>query len=145
MEQMKRSDHVAQGNRVAPPYSNVELFAIGKWKREHPKRYYLLIRQALVTLKLRYHEHISVWNNDHHPAGYAGAFQLLDFVIVRPYFVILVRNRKSIKKPTEVSAWEAKQTLLRKRKVPFLILDHIHTSQEYQVMIQRFMMKLNRR
>lgn len=144
---MKRSHYVKQDAHLLEPWRNVMLFGRAEWDRQHPKRYILLIREAITRLRLRHWELVTVWNPFHHPI-YRGrpcdaGFQLIDFVLDirhRP-FVVLVRNPNSLIRPHEKARWQAKIDLLNDRKIPYVVVPVHYTSQEYQVRIGRAITK----
>lgn len=139
---MKRSQYVKQGAHLYPSHTNAEIFGTAKFLRQHPRRYTLLVREALSRLRLRWWERVTVWNEYYHPIyrgrPVAAGFQLLDFVVQikgRGPLVILIKNPNSMGKPMEKLVWQAKLDLLQARSLPYLILPVHFTSQEYQVFI----------
>lgn len=116
------------------PWRNGEMFARAEWDKQHPKRYTLLMRNALTLLKLRWWERVSVWNIYHQGRGFEAGYQHIDFIVQlkgRGRFAILIKNKNSLRKPREKAAWQAKQVLLWERDIPTLIVPSTWSSNDF--------------
>lgn len=145
---MKRREHALLNHWLLPAYRDAEAFGLARWRREHPKRYMLLIRRALLRMEVPYNENAVAWNEFHHPVyqgkAAAGAYHSIDFLLrIKGLGVValIVYNPRSIKKPSEQARWQARLTMLEQRSVPFLVLPTHHTSMEYCVIITQWIRK----
>jgi hypothetical protein len=141
---LKRSDCKRLGMKLLPSWHNAELFSIARWRREHPKRYYLQVRRALESLRLRYWEHVTVWNPLHTGKHFDAGFQTIDFVVQTKglgHIAILFLNKKNLNHVRDREAWQHRVDLLTQRHIPILIVPVHHTSQEYQMKIHIFIYK----
>src|SRR5688572_27202200 len=139
---MKRREHSRLGHYLMPSWMDAQVFGRVRWMKEHPKRYHLLIKEALIKSKYPFHEQIVLWNEHHHPLyrgrPVSGAYQSIDYLLrVRGLGVValLVYNPKSYGKTRERESFASKETILNIRNVPYYVLPTHYSSQEYWVKI----------
>ena len=146
MRHKKRRWYVAQGAKLLPPWMNAQnIFGKAENRRQSPKRYILLVREGLKGARLRYWEHVTVWNHLYRPAlKYDAGYQTIDFIVKSKdwrHFAVLVYNPVSVVSESEKHSWESKQAILKERKIPLLILPKHLTSQEYMITLLNFIRK----
>ena len=133
------------GGKYLPWYFDHEAKGRARKRVERPKRNILSIRHALTKMNLRWCEEISFWNEQHRgkQGDLSAGLQWLDFVVrkgKRPFVLILDDPMKRWKE-YERKYLVTKQTELTRRGIPYVLLPARLSSQEYWILIQRFMKK----
>jgi hypothetical protein len=151
MRKPTRYTQEANGDRLIPYWVQAEMKAMACARIHRPKRYTLLIREAMKRSGLRWWEQITTWNPYHKPIYKGipcdGGLQSIDFLVYAkgtPHrtLAILVRNPSSVRSKIERDRWAAKQKVLEHLNIPVLILEITMSSQEYQLMILNTIRKL---
>ena len=130
-------------------YHYVELAGrVHKQRQEQPRKEFVLVRNVLSQLNIRYKETVTfrnpLWNG--WKQGNPEALQFLDFVIwdgrgIRVLLFDLNYIPHHGTKPYERAAFEAKQSFLKEKHVPVLIIPRTYTSQLYRFIITQFTRK----
>lgn len=121
----------------------------GKWrkKRLRPSHHHHRLRKALEKLRVPYKDYVCFYNKH-------GQLQYID-VIARTRgktFAILWDLKHSKRKsgykhspkPYERRNWERKLEFLKDKGIPYLILDWIHTTDEYFIKVSNFINTLDK-
>lgn len=142
---MKRRDYVRRGASLLPHWRDAEKFGIAKWRRSHPKRYYLMVQSALEKLHIRYWTHVIAWNPYYYTPKLEAGYQTIDLILhIKGMggIAILFENKNTLDRKHQIEAWESKARLLKERSIPTLILPVHLSSQEYMVMVVSFVRKI---
>ena len=132
--------------KYLPHYFDLQAKGRARKRAGRSKRGVLSVRTALDNLKLRYCQEVSFWNNHHRgkQGDLDGGLQWVDFVVrkrgKRP-FVLIYDDPKKRFKEYERNYLETKKLELTERNIPFLLLPAGLSSQEYWVLIYRFIQK----
>ena len=104
-----------------------------------------MVKTALATLKLRYCQEVSFWNTLHkgNHGDLDGGLQWVDFVVKKGPFIIILDDPSKRWKSYEKDYHTNKLAGLEQRGLPVLLLPNSHSSQEYQILIYRFMKRNN--
>jgi hypothetical protein len=103
------------------------------------------MRLALNRVRIKYREIIPFYNPMH--TGYTekenGTIQWLDFTIWMGKLGVILFDirRRGGRRPYEHRAWKAKKDYLDQRNIPYLVVDRKGSSQEYEMLIRRFIRK----
>ena len=135
-----------KGGKYLPKWRDLVAKGRARKRAARPKRDILAVKTALNTLKLRYCQEVSFWN-EHHKGKHGdldGGLQWVDFA-VRPKgkraFVVILDDPSKRWKAYEKMYYSNKLMGLNQRDTPVIVLPKGMSSQEYQLKIAWFMRK----